>query len=74
MARTLASLKRTALPAEVKSIRSCLPSVMATPTRTSSSCRSMAMMPRERGREKSVSGVFLTVPALVAMKTKLPSS
>ena len=32
------------------------------------------MMPLLRGREKSASEVFFTVPMLVAMKTNLPSS
>ena len=32
------------------------------------------MMPLERGREKDASGVFFTVPARVAMKTKCCSS
>ena len=32
------------------------------------------MMPLERGRENRLNGVFLTVPPLVAMKTKLSSA
>ena len=32
------------------------------------------MMPLERGREKSLSGVFLTVPDAVAMNTKRSSA
>ena len=70
MARTSDSRKRIALPAEVNSMMPWLPSVMSTPMSWSSSRRSTAMIPLVRGREKSTSGVFLTVPEAVAMNTK----
>ena len=72
--RTSASWKRIALPPLVHSRISRVPSVSATPTRRSSSRRSTAMMPEARGRENADSGVFLTVPRLVAMNTKCCSS
>ncbi len=74
MGRTSVSANRTALPALENSMMSCPPSVMAAPTRKSASSRSTAMIPLGRGREKSVSGVFLTVPLAVAMNTKCCSS
>jgi hypothetical protein len=72
--RTSSSAKRTALPASENSITSYSPSVMATPIRWSPSSRSTAMMPALRGLAKADSGVFLTVPPIVAMNTKCPSS
>jgi len=72
--RTSPSSKRTALPASENSMTSQLPSVMATPIRKSPSSSAAAMMPALRGLEKSVSGVFFTVPRAVAMKTKWLSS
>ncbi len=53
---------------------SWLPSVIATPTSLSPGSRPTAMMPAARGRENAASGVFLTVPAAVAMNTKRSSS
>ncbi len=67
--RTSFSSKRTALPESENSITSCSPSVSAAPIRKSPSSRSTAMMPALRGLLKSFSGVFLTVPRLVAMNT-----
>ncbi len=63
----LAVLQRAA--EEMTDWRGCGMSVMATSTSRSPSLRSTAMMPLVRGREKFVSGVFLTVPLLVAMNT-----
>ena len=68
--RTSFSSKRTALAASENSMTSCAPSVTAAPIKKSPSSKSTAMMPAFRGLEKSVSGVFLTVPSAVAMKTK----
>ncbi len=74
IARTSDSRKRIALPAEVNSMMPWLPSVMSTPINWSSSRRSTAMIPLVRGREKSTSGVFFTVPEAVAMNTKRSSA
>jgi hypothetical protein len=68
--RTSFSSKRTALPSSENIITSCLPSVIATPTRQSPSSRSTAMIPEGRGREKSASEVFFTTPSCVAKKMK----
>ena len=73
IARTSDSRKRIDLPAEVNSMMLCAPSVMSTPINWSSSRRSTAIMPLDRGREKSTSGVFFTVPDAVAMNTKRSS-
>ena len=67
--RTSFSSKRTALPPELNSMMSCLPSVSATPISRSPSSRSTAMIPEGRGLEKSERGVFFTVPFAVAMNT-----
>jgi len=74
MGRTSASRKRMAFPASLKSMTSRVPSVMAASTSSSPSRSSQAMMPLDRGREKSASGVFLTVPRAVAMRTYWPSA
>jgi len=67
--RTSSSRKRIALPPDVQSMTSRVPSVIATPTSLSPGSRPTAMMPADRGRENAESGVFLTVPVAVAMNT-----
>ena len=74
MGRTSFSSKRTALPESEKSITSCAPSVMAAPIKKSPSSKPTAIMPRFMGRENASSGVFLTVPMLVAIKTYLSAT
>ena len=73
MARAAVSLKRTALPASLTSMTSASPSVSATPIKWSPRASFTAMMPDGRGREKSESLHFLTMPAAVAMTTYFPA-
>ncbi len=62
------------MPSRVARKMVCLPSVMRAAIRSSSLSMAMAMMPRAMTLEKSLSGVFLTVPLRVAKKMNLPSS
>ncbi len=72
--RTSFSSNRTALPASENSITSWRPSVIAAPIRKSPGSRSTAIRPALRGLANSGSGVFFTVPLVVAMNTKCSPS
>ena len=73
--RTSSSWKRIALPPlEHRMISRCAVGDRRRRPADRPSSRSTAMMPLARGRENAVSGVFLTVPWLVAMNTKCCSS
>ena len=74
MERTSLSSKRMAMPRCVARKITCEPSVMRAATNSSSVSMPMAMMPRDITFEKSLSGVFFTVPFCVAKKIYLPSS
>ena len=67
-------MKRMAMPSWVARKMTCSPSVILAVMSSSSLSMPMAMMPRAMTLEKSLSGVFLTVPFCVAKKMNLPSS
>ena len=64
------SLKRMARPSWVARKMTCWPSVILAAMSSSSLSMLMEMMPRAMTFEKSRRGVFLTVPFLVAKRTK----
>ena len=75
MGRTSSSWKRMALPPLDEQHDFARPSVSADAHQAVvRRRRSTAMMPLARGRENADSGVFFTVPWLVAMNTKCSSS
>ena len=66
IARTSPSAKRASIPCAVAMITSSWPDEMSTQASSSFSSRVIARMPVERTRSNCSSGVFLTIPFVVA--------